>query len=701
MSKFKILYSKKLIATGTRILAATVFFMSMSSLNTFAQVNAEQVLNIGRNVLSMEDYLLAIQYFNLAIKSKPYLADAYYLRGLAKLSLDDFEGAVNDETLALARNKYKSEAYKVRGFALQNLGKDSLAIIDYNRGLEYNPDDKYFLFYKAVAQTEIKDFSGADSTFNGLLRRNPGFEEAFVARGRMRLLQGDTISAIDDIERALRLSRSLLNAHLLKADIFARQSKWQESLESMDEAIRLRPDEPDFYVNRAYLRYNNEDFFGAMSDYNYALQIDPRNESALFNRALLRSEVKELSNAAEDFSAVLELDPTNFHALYNRGLVNLELGNYRKALDDFKQIARRYPKFHPAYYAMAECYRGMDNIREMVKNIKTGDALVANYVANPSRNPLDRPTIAAGKSFDRDSSDESAEDFMERFNQLVTHSDVSDKQMSFNDRIKGRVQDRDINVVPEEAYSLSFYAPEVSLRNVSNYFRNLDNLNRRQYISHKIYLRPGNPMPQDVSAMETTFDIEAGFSNAISASARPRPVDYMGRGVARTMLKNYDGAIADFTVATETADDFTTALFGRAYAYYQKSKSGIPTKSEDSGKTGISDAEAATNKISPVINSSALLASAMADLDAVLKINPGMVYAWFNKGLIYYENTDYTSAIQCYDKALAIDPEFGEAYFNRGLSYMRQGNREKAFADLSKAGELGVLPSYNILKRMK
>ena len=29
-----------------------------------AQVNAEQVLNIGRNVLGMEDYMLAIQYFN-------------------------------------------------------------------------------------------------------------------------------------------------------------------------------------------------------------------------------------------------------------------------------------------------------------------------------------------------------------------------------------------------------------------------------------------------------------------------------------------------------------------------------------------------------------------------------------------------------------------------------------------------------------
>ena len=137
-----------------------------------AQVNAEQVLNIGRNVLSMEDYLLAIQYFNLAIKAKPYLADAYFYRGLAKLSLDDYEGAVADCTLALERNKYKSEAYKVRGFALMNLNKDSLAVEDFRHGLGYDPTDRYFLYYKGVAETELKRYEDADTTFKALLRRD-------------------------------------------------------------------------------------------------------------------------------------------------------------------------------------------------------------------------------------------------------------------------------------------------------------------------------------------------------------------------------------------------------------------------------------------------------------------------------------------------------------------------------------------------
>ena len=93
---------------------------------------------IGRNVLSMDDYMLAIQYFNQAIKAKPYMADPYFFRAIAKLNLDDYQGAQRDCDMAIERNKFKTEAYKVRGFARQNLGLDSLAIEDYNIGLEYD-----------------------------------------------------------------------------------------------------------------------------------------------------------------------------------------------------------------------------------------------------------------------------------------------------------------------------------------------------------------------------------------------------------------------------------------------------------------------------------------------------------------------------------------------------------------------------------
>lgn len=642
-------------------------------------------MNIGRNVLSMEDYLLAIQYFNLAIKAKPYLADAYYLRGIAKLSLDDYEGAVADCTQALERNKFKSEAYKARGFALMNLGRDSLAIADFNKGLEYNPTDRYFLYYKAIAETELNRLESADSTLNVLLRRYPKADEGYVARARVKLLKKDTVAGIENLDHALRLSRTQLPAYLMKADIAARRANWAEALEVMDDAIRLKPEMADFYVNRAYLRYNNEDFFGAMSDYNYALQLEPMNIAALFNRALLRTEVKELDNAEKDFTEVLNLEPDNFYALYNRGLVSLENNHPAAALNDFKSISRRFPRFHTAYYAMAECYRLLGKPQEMVNNIKKGDNLVAHYVSNPSKNPLDRPTIAPGRNDNMKSDEDSEEEFMEKFNRLMTSNEGSEPQMSFNDKIKGRVQDRNIKVTLEEAYTLSFIAPNASLNNNPNYFRELDELNRAGYINQKIYLFSGNPTPNNEDMMKVAFSLEESFSNAIqNSTGEGRPIDFLARGIVRTMLRNYDGAIEDLNKAVEGADDFVTALFARSYAYYASAKNPID--------------EETSSSISPA---KMKLQMAMRDIDSVIGLNPRMIYAWFNKGMIYYDIDDYTSAIQCFNEAIIIDPEFGEAYYNRGLAYMRQGNRQQAFSDISKAGELGILPSYNLLKRMK
>ena len=84
----------------------------------------------------------------------------------------------------------------------------------------------------------------------------------------------------------------------------------------------------------------------------------------------------------------------------------------------------------------------------------------------------------------------------------------------------------------------------------------------------------------------------------------------------------------------------------------------------------------------------------------MLKLSPKSVYALYNRGFIYMLMGDYTSAIGSFNEAIAIKPDLGEAFYNRGLMYFKLGNREKGVADLSNAGELGVLPSYNVLKRM-
>ena len=677
------------------IAALSIACLAMiSSFSVNAQINAEQVMTIGRNVLSMDDYMLAIQYFNQAIKAKPYLSDPYFYRALAKLNLEDYAGAEEDCTMAIENNKFKTEAYKLRGFARQILGKDSLAVEDYNVGLNYNPTDRNFLFYKAVALSDLKHYDDADSTFKSLLRQYPKFEEGYIARAQMQLARNDTTAALQDIETALTLTKSQINPYLMQAEIYWKRQDWPNAGTAIDAAIRLRPDFPDLYVNRAFIRYNADDFFGAMSDYNYAIELDPDNFAAYFNRGLLRYEVKDLENAEKDMTQVIRLDPENFHAYYNRGLIRLELNKNKGALADFKFIESKYPRFYPIYYAMAQAEKNMGNFKNAMMNVHKGEQLVERYVHNPTKNPLDRPTIAAAKtnsvSKDKNPEDETETDVMERFNHLVTVSHTNDQNLSYNEKIKGRVQDRNVNIEMEPSYALSLVAPPVSLKALSNYFRDLDDLNQMRVLSHTLYLSPGLESNDYGDMMAELFEISSQLSQ--KDPAEMRPADYLLLGVVQTMLKNYNPALRNLDLAIEANPRFAVAYMARGYARYANAISDLKIAKETTNENeAFLDRTAYTS----------LLQDALADFDKVLSLNPRVVYAWFNKGNIYYEAGDFTSAMQAYSEAIKIDPEFGEAYFNRGLAYLNAGNKNQAFSDLSKAGELGIIPSYNILKRMK
>ncbi len=663
-----------------------IFFLlvisMLLSISAKAQINAEQVITIGRNVLSMDDYMLAIQYFNQAIKAKPYLADPYFLRGLAKMNLDDYKGAELDCTEALRRNKFKIEAYKLRGFARQHLGLDSLAIEDYNEGLRHDPTDKYFLFYKGVAQTTLKKNDDALETMNNLIRLYPRFEDAYAARASLNLQRKDTVAALADVEKAIKLNRSLVNPFLIRAEIESSRGNWEAALSDMEEAVKLYPDEPGFYINRAYLRYNTDNYLGAMSDYNYALQLDPNNMAALFNRALLRFEVKDLINAKKDFSSVLSLNPQNFHALYNRGLVQLETGEYKEALADFKSIAARYPNFYPVYYAIAEAERNLGNLKAVGANVNHAESLVRKYVANPESNPLDRPTIAAGtpRNANRtpDGEEEDENEVMDRFNQLVTMQDIPQTQLTYNERIKGRVQDRNVMAEPEPLYTISFNPPAKALGGVTNYFRALDDFNRGRYITRQLYLSPIQSGLSDAD-YDALFKMVDSYTSVISNSGnKVRPADLLARGVAYSMLKNYKAAIEDYDAILKANKDFTIAYIARGVARFEDARSQ-------------EDQRLAMQSI----------AMAASDFDAATRLDPRLIHAWFNMGYILYTQRDYSQAAECFSKALELDPDFGAAYYNRGLCALSAGKKAEAFADLSRAGELGVLPSYNILKRMK
>lgn len=641
-----------------------------------AQYNVDMLEERGRNLIGTKDYLLAIHYFHQAIKARPERADLYYYRSLAKIFLDDYPGAEQDASKAISLHKYHTEAYRVRGFARMKLHKDSLALEDFNTGLTFLPYDRDFLYYKGTALASMKRYEAADTAAQTLIRYHKNFYGGYSQRAAIRLEQKDTVMALDLIERALALEKKDPFPYLMRAEVNMQRKNWGSAKEDIDKAVELEPSETGLYLNRAFVRYNMDDYFGAMSDYNYALELEPDNYAARYNRALLRYEVMDLEGAVNDFSVVLEKNPDNFHARYARALIYMETGRNKDAIPDLQIIAEQFPRFHPAFYALAQAYGSIGNNSKAIAAYNKAEDIVRRYVKDPVHNQLDRPHIAAvsNDSGLEQKEGDTPEEVMQRFNQLVTVSPSETSQLSYQESIQGRVQDRTYQTKPLGEFRITPFHEPNELASSPNYFAELNRLNTSGKAPFRLYI-VNEPGSLDSSQIDKLFST----ANSITISMKertPTAADYFNRGICLWLLKDYEAARADMDSSLLLKSDLTPALLAR---------SGILSDMAEEDPTAFD----------------ASLQMAMADIDATLRLNPRLPFAWYNKAALYYRIGDFTSALGALNTAIQINPDFGQAYFNRGLVYLQMGNKNAGLTDLRRAGELGILPSYSILKRMQ
>ncbi len=662
--------------------------MVAGAMPLWSQVNTEQVLRIGQNALYFEDYMLSIQYFNQAIQAKPYLAQPYFLRAIAKLNLEDYNGAEADAAKALELNPFLTDAWEVRGVARQNLGKNRAAIDDYTEALKLLPRNRQLLFNRALALIDIKENDAAREAFDEIIGYYPGFDNAYLGRARVELEQADTVAAKADIDKALSINKNAANAYIMRADIAIKShADFEGALADIDQAIKLMPRVAGLYINRAFLRYNLDSYNGAMADYDYALSLEPYNAVALFNRGLLLAEVNANDLALEDFNRVLNLDPDDYRALYNRAMIYRAKGNTEGAIADISRVADRFPDFPGALYLRGELYRESGQLAKAERDFKNAKAKALALKPEPE------PAEEGGSDTSTPVSDTDGEAIPDelvskRFASLLTVDDNASIQEEYNNSaIRGKVQDRNINIEIEPMMQLSFYSAPTELRRNTYYIREVDDLNATRQLRFVLVVTSIVPALDEAVIARHFQSIE--YYNSHLATHAARPIDHIGRALDFITVRDYQNAEKDIDRAITMAPDLALNYLIRAqarYSRYQLERNSSSSQSSDA-LTRASLGRKALNDIAD-------------DLDRAISLSPRSAVAYYNKGNILYELEEYDLATAAYNKAIELKPDFGEAYYNRGYIALKAGRSNEGVADLSKAGELGIIPAYNLIKRI-
>ena len=219
----------------------------------------------------------------------------------------------------------------------------------------------------------------------------------------------------------------------------------------------------------------------------------------------------------------------------------------------------------------------------------------------------------------------------------------------------------------------------------------------------------------------TEDQIAVHFASIDNYSARivqePENVDvYVGRALDCMLVQDFSEAIKDYSRVIDLNPDFAMAYFNRAVVRYKQLDYEMSQTSSVQEDLSAMSMNLKVGKGSSVVRTPATADPTSAALkdkkrayehemisreyDMVIKLTPNFVYAYFNRGNLRCAQRDFRAAINDYTEAIQRDPEFAEAYFNRGLARLSQGLANEGIADLSKAGELGIINAYSIIKRM-
>ena len=669
-----------------------------------AQINTDRMMTIGRNALYFDDYILSIQYFNQVIRSKPYLAEPYLYRAVAKLSLEDFLSAEEDCSAALERNPFIVRAYYFRSYARMHLKKYEAAIEDCQQGLEFDTEHKGLMLNKGISRMYAGQHQEARKDLDELLRKDPNFLYAYMSRGQLSVETGDTLGAIDDFSRALAVDPYFAPAYASRAYVNLIRENFTDAISDFNEAIYLEPDNESYFINRALARYQINDYRGSLSDLDRVVQINPNSLTAYFNRGLIRAEVGDDNRAIEDFDKVIFMEPGNDLAIYNRAVLRSATGDFKGAEADLGLIIERYPNFYPAYYQRSELRKKMNDAKGADK-----DYFAAWDLENKIREQraAGQEVSAAGdKQEDQKTREETDKDLF-KYNRVIVPPNELEQSSRYANPIRGRVQDQHVQIALEPIYRLSFYEElhPVRVKRPMNYNRYLELLKEREVRLEDLLI---SNRSKSLSAEQVDMHFESidRYSKIIGEEPG-RAVLFFARALDFALVKDNDNALADLNRALFLDQDFVLAYFERAnlrfdlLMFEQSQNTEEEIQLKEFSSLNRNEEKQAKTRLTTVGEEAfgADYILVMQDYEKVLEIAPEFVYAWYNRGYIRFLQKDYRSALEDFNRAIELSTDFAEAWYNRGIIRIYLGERESGLKDLSKAGELGMYKAYNLIKR--
>ena len=269
---------------------------------------AQRLLDRGRERHRKQDYLGALQDFNLALQQDPRFYRVQRERAYVHLHLGDQEAALADLTEVLKCTAHPHD-YFARACIYQERGQQEESLADLEQFLRMRPQNAF----------------------------------ARLERAKLQAQKGHYLEAVADLDQALLNDPHSLAGHLLRAQLRCYLGDLQGSIADFSQVIQIHPTAAAYY-NRGVSYYHADLLDLALEDLDQALLLRPTFVAGSYVRGNIRYELGEMQGALDDYQQALhtdphddDVDPDDEHGLFARALALAHLGDPESALQGMQQ----------------------------------------------------------------------------------------------------------------------------------------------------------------------------------------------------------------------------------------------------------------------------------------------------------------------------------------------------------------------------
>lgn len=196
-----------------------------------------------------------------------------------------------------------------KGKELFEKGEYDKAILELKTSSQDNDKRGETYYYMALLDEKNSNFKSMRQNLLRTIELDPGLMDARLKLGKVQLLFGELEKALEQADAVLTAKPENIEAQLLKASVYVRQTKKDEADQIIDAVLKNNPDNIDALSLKAAQYFERNEIDQALSTVNAALGKDNKNVPLRLFKIKINAKRNNIDAVIEDYKELVKLYP--------------------------------------------------------------------------------------------------------------------------------------------------------------------------------------------------------------------------------------------------------------------------------------------------------------------------------------------------------------------------------------------------------